>query len=138
MMKQPFPEPKSCQSEPQHSFSDEEGASPESCEEQEFSDDLEDYALFLLGSGALYGHTGSDRPEANVIYNWWDLSELEEESTETSAQAQPLECSNRMFVSFIAARNIAKGEELVVQLQKGTGKRSRYRFTLPEFASNCL
>jgi hypothetical protein len=44
----------------------------------EFPYDLEDFALLILGSGALYGYTGPGRPSPNVNYDWWDLAYLHE------------------------------------------------------------
>lgn len=123
-------------------------------EEPRFPESPEDFAILVLGSGALYGHAEVGGIEPNVYYDWWDLSYLSEFEVEPFAKplndeasfhrGEYLECSNRMFVSFVAARDIAVGEELVVPLYldqtylSSDDRKAKYRYTVPEFASQCL
>jgi hypothetical protein len=138
----------------------------ESSDPSEASDaaaDEPDFALVLLGGGSYFSDSipGGVKPH-NVYYDWYDLSYLNtEEHTVYVSESESEEkdkdkdrgdnkvdvgvtCSNRMFVAFVAARDIARGEELVVPLLRGKGEggdgstEDNRRYTSAEFASQCM
>jgi hypothetical protein len=116
----------------------------------------EDYVILLLGGGSYFTHNVPGSREANVFYDWFDLSYLNDEKTtiyrpsKEESKTRPergeyIHCSDRMFVSFVASRNIAKGEELVVPLYlrpledipEGEEHAKTFRYTTIEFGNQC-
>lgn len=98
-----------------------------------------DYAVILLGSGALYGalkssHNDSEKP-ANVRYKWWSVDMIDPSAVDLDELilTEPLEsfdasleqatssevvCSTKMLMSFTALQTIEAGEELVVDIEE--------------------
>lgn len=93
-----------------------------------------EYAVLLTGRGALYSASSviksteqSVAKMPNVEYGWWRT---------TDNSAGETECSLTMLVSFRALRDIAKGEELVVELTVDV--RMGFKYARPIFTHVCL
>lgn len=113
-------------------------------------DEHEPYALLLLGNGALYSPNKTS--DANVLYDWWNISSLHREHPQAEDEQNPscfqdniqectTACSTTAFVSFAAARDIAVGETLSVYLSTYYDyvHRVERRFPLAtSFKQNCM
>lgn len=88
-----------------------------------------DYAVLLTGRGPFYGPTGDGRP-VNVRYEWLLPDVLMGADGESSSA-----CSLLAAVRFVADRDIAEGEELIVDLAEDS---IRHRTVPMEFALPCL
>jgi hypothetical protein len=105
------------------------------------------HSMVVLGNGMLYTGT-ANTAEVNVKYDWWYLSSIgihdEDEYLRPSNDAETTaveskRCSDHGFVSFVALRDIAANEPLLIDLQHDSqGDWGGSRVVNEEFANRCF
>lgn len=94
-----------------------------------------EYVALLTGWGSMYSPPPPNT-KANVDYNWWDPVNSDPQSGHFFPDRLKSECSERMFVSFVANRDIDPGEELTVDIR--VDPVHGFKFTRSGFSQHCL
>ena len=96
---------------------------------------LGEYAALLMGWGAMYGPPLPGQ-EPNIDYNWWDPTRSDPQTGHFYPIRLKQECSERMFISFVANRDIQPGEELTIDIR--VDPVYGFKFARPGFSQYCL